>query len=220
MTASRRSSSGRGRAGGRRGGLGVGLLLAAATWGGCSVEEHYALLSVFFDGVPDPNQKAGVGRRTGGGLVIQSAHTAFADRRCSECHGETGRFTFSVSGFTGLDGTVCLRCHADVPSEHEHMHGPVAAKACLWCHDPHESQFEHLLKTTSPAMCLDCHQFHLDGQFQIPEHEDLERDCMDCHDPHGGIDRFFLKPPEAEASDEATGATSDDEAVPTEQREE
>jgi predicted CXXCH cytochrome family protein len=195
------------------------VLVIVGLWGGCSVERHYAVLSVFFDGVPDPNAPKRPVRGTGEVAVgIVSSHLAFEERRCDECHAQTARFSFSVDGFTGLDGTVCLKCHAEVTSEHPDMHGPVVANACLWCHEAHESPFAHLLRTEGPEMCLSCHEFAEDVDARVPEHQDLTRDCLECHGAHGGNDQYFLNPVEPAMSEEATGPTSD-EAGPAEQRE-
>jgi hypothetical protein len=40
---------------------------------------------------------------------------------------------------------------------------------------------------------------------QPPEHVDLDRDCLDCHQGHGGQQRYFLKPVDAVPAD--TGET-------------
>jgi hypothetical protein len=49
----------------------------------------------------------------------------------------------------------------------------------------------------SPDLCLACHRFELLGPRQPPEHEDLDRDCLDCHLGHGGERQYFLKPSDA-----------------------
>ncbi len=48
----------------------------------------------------------------------------------------------------------------------------------------------------SPDMCLSCHRFELLALRQPPEHDDLDRDCLDCHHAHGGDEKYFLKPRE------------------------
>jgi predicted CXXCH cytochrome family protein len=192
-----------------------------ALWSGCSVEKHYEVLSFFFDGVPDPNAPAG-GRLVASGtpgvaLAVVSQHSAFEERRCSECHGKTGEFAFRVSGFSDLSSAVCMKCHADVMEEHEVIHGPVAAQECLWCHQPHESPYEDLLSYTAPKLCLDCHSLGLMGSPPIPEHMDLERSCLECHFGHGGATRAMLRPAPAEpAPTETSNAAT---AAPDEERE-
>lgn len=170
-----------------------GLLI----WTGCSVEKNYEVLSFFFDGVPEPNAGAVGERRPGaagaGALPIVSAHEAYVERRCDECHRGAGQFGLVAEGFGEIDAGVCMNCHGDVPREYPVMHGPVAAKECLWCHRAHESPYEHLLATPSPELCLDCHSFGVMSGPQIPEHMDLERSCLDCHLGHGGQTRWLLR---------------------------
>jgi predicted CXXCH cytochrome family protein len=195
----------------------------AAVWSGCSVEKHYETLSFFFDGVPNPDAARttsalpGATDASGVALAVVSQHAAYEERRCSECHGETGEFAFRVSGFSDLTSEVCMRCHADVLDEYEVIHGPVAAQECLWCHQPHESPYEDLLSYAPPKLCLDCHNLGLMGSQQIPEHMDLERNCLDCHLGHGGATRAMLRPEPVEpAPTETSNAAA---AAPDEDRE-
>jgi predicted CXXCH cytochrome family protein len=167
----------------------VGLLLV---WVGCSVEKHYALLSMFFDGVPDPaliRQGATaveIARRTGG--VIYT-HEPYRREQCGDCH------TSSVGMMLAeVKSSVCVNCHQDVRDAYPHMHGPVAAEACLWCHAPHESTVETLLRVPSQQLCQQCHGMSLGRRrAEIPEHRDPERNCLDCHSGHGGETRAYLR---------------------------
>ncbi len=93
---------------------------------------------------------------------------------------------------TKVESTVCLKCHAEVPKQHPIMHGPVVANACLWCHAPHESTIQPLLKSRAPELCLQCHGLEMTNLPQPPEHDDLQRDCLECHRAHGGEDPYFL----------------------------
>jgi predicted CXXCH cytochrome family protein len=187
------------------------VAVAAVVVVGCSVEKHYEVLSFFFDGVPQPGTgvPGGAGAAGAGGrpapAVIVSSHSAFTERRCEDCHGETGGFGLVVTGFSDLDATVCGNCHTQIMEEYPRMHGPVTAQECLWCHWAHESPYPHLLAQASPDLCLGCHGFELRGLPQPPEHVDLDRDCLDCHQGHGGQQRYFLKPVDAVPAD--TGET-------------
>ncbi|MHC4448399.1 MAG: cytochrome c3 family protein, partial [Planctomycetota bacterium] len=188
----------------------VAGIAAAALWAGCSVEKHYALLSFFFDGVPDPSAADARTAAGGGGggsvsAAAVSAHSAYAKRRCADCHGGDARFGLFASGFTRLDATVCMGCHGDVLEEHPRIHGPVASGECLWCHKPHESRQPHLLTRAPPDLCLGCHGFEVEAAPRTPSHEDLGADCLRCHHGHGGEERYFLRaatsPPPAAPSD-------------------
>lgn len=180
--------------------------VGATLWSACSVEEHYALLSTFFDGVPRPKSattEESAPADRGGALArapatILSGHSAYLERRCAECHGDRARFGFRTEGFAGVTGALCVTCH-DVHDGDAFRHGPSAAGLCLTCHEAHVSTHEKLLVAPSPGLCLDCHGGALMHREPGAPHADPERDCMDCHRAHGGAGRFFLhadQPPE------------------------
>lgn len=175
---------------------------AALAWGGCSVEKHYAVLSFFFDGVPEPVPAEAEGtdaqraRSAASGAPV-SRHTAYIERRCATCHGESVTFGFTAKGFADLDGGACVRCHEHVLGT-AFVHGPAAARECTACHDPHESRYPMLLVNASPALCTQCHAAELKMEPIIAGHEDAARDCLECHGAHGGDDRYFLRSAEQE----------------------
>ena len=161
--------------------------LTAACWVGCSVERDYKILSFFFEGVPTPEALAA--ETTGTGLAAATnyvIHRPFADDACLECHVSSVQIQL-----TRDDSRVCLKCHEGVPTEYAVMHGPVAS-ACLWCHNPHLSGHKHLLQQPSPDLCLQCHDEGLMSS-PVPGHEDLNTDCLACHQGHGGPSRGFLR---------------------------
>lgn len=164
---------------------------------GCSVEKNYKLLSFFFDGVPAPKTAEEIAAETKlisgvASVSAVSAHPAYVERRCGDCHGGSAQFGFFSQGFTGLDARVCLKCHAQTIAAEPRLHGPVAAGACLWCHQPHESPYQSLLVKPSPDVCLRCHEFQADAE-PTPGHEQPPVDCLTCHRPHGGSNRYFLR---------------------------
>lgn len=201
---------------GRRGRrLRAALLLApfaAAVWLGCSVQENYEVLSFFFDGVPDPSAPIGAGSGTGGTRlpgVTYYTHEPFVEGECMACHRSPSDFQMSWE-----DSSMCLDCHADAKEGYAYVHGPVAADACLWCHAPHESTVQPLLRVESPELCLQCHGLEMQDEPRIPEHEDLSRDCSDCHYAHGDDDRFFVKEPAEREADEAAPTEEAQAAAP------
>jgi predicted CXXCH cytochrome family protein len=164
------------------------LFMAVQSWSGCSVEEHYDLLSTFFDGVPDPNAmlaKGGFRRKPG---VRYITHKPYADQACTECHVDPSNALEAAA-----DSSFCMNCHEGIPTEYTWMHGPVAGLACLWCHTPHLSEFEHLLRVDGPELCVGCHD---PEQSEMPLAEgckDVEHECLDCHAGHGGPREYFLR---------------------------
>lgn len=152
-------------------------------WAGCQVTpSNYKLLSFLFDGVPDPSM-AGPAGNTAGGNIKQSptysVHQAFLDEKCEACH--KGRLRPARN-----DSSACLECHADKPTEHAYMHGPVAAAACMWCHAPHESAYAALMRDADRKVCMQCHTPEMLSTEAVPEHADEARGCLECHTGHGG----------------------------------
>lgn len=168
------------------------MIGAALAWVGCSVERDYKMLSLFFDGVPDPSvirsnaDAIRFAKETGGTVYV---HPPFANNQCGECHKDlSGEMARKV------DPTLCFRCHEAAANEHPKMHGAVSAGACVFCHSPHESTVKHLLRDHAPKICIQCHTAKSFGDPPAPVHADMNRDCLECHFGHGGPERFFLRP--------------------------
>jgi len=170
-------------------------LALLALWSCGTPEKQYEMLSFFFDGVPlPPSMRPTVEDAQGNrvALVVVS-HEPYAADRCVECHGNVGKFSMSLSGYSGVKADVCLKCHGGIQAEFPLMHGPVAAMECLTCHEPHESSFPHLLKQPVPKLCLECHVAQDVQASGLPAHEDLTSDCLGCHHGHGGHDSNLLR---------------------------
>lgn len=156
-------------------------------WSGCTVtESNFKTLSFFFDGVPDPRQKAvedaGISRFSSidpRKAPNYSVHKPFKEEKCDECHKSGLKMGRN-------NATVCMKCHKEVPTKHDFMHGPVAAGACMWCHYPHESPHAHLLRDTDRKVCGQCHTPRMLSTKKVPEHADATRSCLECHYAHGG----------------------------------
>ncbi len=169
----------------------------------CSVKKNYKVLSVFFDGVPNPEEKkkTAVAKAENGTPinstgktgrpevkeVIRSSHPDFAERECKECHNIA-----RANLLKGKGRLLCFSCHDKSEFGGVYVHGPIAGGGCSTCHLPHESKYESLLKNTGDQMCLDC---HTPGDLtKIEPHEEKEgRTCVQCHLPHTAGNRFFLK---------------------------
>jgi predicted CXXCH cytochrome family protein len=174
-------------------------LLGIALWLlGCgSPEQRYRVLSIFFDGVPNPNAPAAmepggtmVSRRPGGPGVTVYSHEPYAQNKCNSCHLGAGG---SFESFALPDRRVCLNCHQAVTRQYPVMHGPVVNGACVFCHTPHESTIRHLLNENTPALCLQCHA-RADLPAKPIEHRDPKLDCLTCHVAHGSARHGLLRP--------------------------
>lgn len=187
---------------------GAALIIAsgAIVWSGCDVDRNHGTLSFFFDGVPEPaptmvdgapgSSPFGRASRVSPGGAV-SAHSAYLERRCTECHGERARFGFTTDGFANMGADTCIDCH-EPALDMRLLHGPVAIGECLMCHEAHVSANPLLLIEPSPALCLACHDQEMLAEGPTPHHADLARDCLDCHHGHGGDEPYFLRPPEPE----------------------
>jgi DmsE family decaheme c-type cytochrome len=123
---------------------------------------------------------------------------------CESCHGP-GEEHASNSGektkIIGFKGTAskeynkqCLACHSkdlEVPGFGGSKHSKSGLN-CTDCHGVHKSVHStRLLKTKATDLCLSCHTRER-GEFSKPYHHRVKESsmsCMDCHQPHSGIDR-------------------------------
>lgn len=163
----------------------------------CSPEKQFRILSYFFDGVPDPNQKTENTISTSTDtLAIALAnknaepeflvHAPYAENKCESCH-EKG---FSNSLILPIP-ELCFSCHEDFNDEYKTLHGPVATGYCTACHNPHMSKSENLLERTNQELCLHCHQS--EQIFKGKMHLKIEnKNCTDCHGAHGGENKAML----------------------------
>lgn len=164
----------------------------------CSVKKNYKILSLVFDGVPKPGsekkvvpekqaQKPGEIRPKREVIVMLSAHPAFKERKCGDCH-DTGRANLLKK----QRNDICYSCHKKEKFVGDYLHGPIAVGECLTCHLPHESKYERLLKGKDNKACFDCHDKA--DLTPIKEHkEKKDRTCLQCHLPHAANNKFFLR---------------------------
>ena len=172
---------------------------------GCNKHARYQVLNTLFDGVPHPDEaltgeaaadleapldEQGRLKRLRP-LTIRYRHPSggSAAGECSLCHGDTKALVIP-----GKD--MCVKCHSQVKEKRAFIHGP-AVLDCIVCHDPHESKVRSLLKVMGNELCFACHyRQNREEAYKDEAHKEVEGQeflCLDCHDPHGGNDRFFVK---------------------------
>jgi predicted CXXCH cytochrome family protein len=170
------------------------IAVALLAWAGCTVTpENYKLLSMLFDGVPDPSMSGPSGNIVGFDISqspTYSIHKPYEEQQCEACH-KVGLQP------TRNDSAICIDCHKQTPTEHRFTHGPVAAGACMWCHAPHESAHAALLRDVDRKVCAQCHTPDMLSSTKVPEHADPGRACLECHTGHGGPEPYMLRPADA-----------------------
>jgi len=172
--------------------LGVALVGLA----GCSVATHHRVLSLFFDGVPEPPAEVvsagpavqgSVGRK----LVRVGEHGPYAAKLCDACHNSKATNALVVPA-----EQLCNRCH-DLGVAKKYVHGPLASGGCLVCHDPHRSANRFLLVSASDGFCLHCHDraglSAVDGHAGRAGDITATANCTDCHEAHMSDRKYLLR---------------------------
>jgi len=175
----------------------VGLVVTSA----CTYRPtRYRVMRFFFDGVPEPGVVRQIGyapsseaarfeveRQHAVADVTMYAHTPYRENRCGGCHSaETGELVRS------LERGLCLNCHASLIADVKYAHGPAAVYGCTLCHHYHTARYKYNLLRPPNETCLRCHM--KEDLTTGPYHEGIDQQtCTNCHNPHGGNDRFFLK---------------------------
>jgi predicted CXXCH cytochrome family protein len=167
---------------------------------GCDRYARYRALSIFFDGVPHPDERnkmvvpvlannSGVKKPETSVAEAPARHrhpAAEGTDDCSFCHGATISVLLPPKN-------ACLRCHTHLKEGRSFIHGP-AASDCVVCHNVHMAETKELLRASGDLLCFICHQQETLNKGK--GHEGINEKktaCLACHDPHGGKDRFFLR---------------------------
>ncbi len=182
------------------------FLAALALLSGCEPAATHRFLVTFFDEVPSfppqeqycaeldeqgrkkaaepPQKSAAVEQKVEG-----SSHPPYAEKRCNGCHQSDKT---SVSGLLKPPNELCFMCHPKI-LKHRFAHGPAAEGECLGCHLPHEASYPSLLARPPASLCDRCHS---EGRAAAGMHDRITKSgvvCIDCHDPHSGTSKYFLK---------------------------
>ena len=182
----------------------VGLLLGLA---GCDSVARHQVMTTVFDGVPELPQpdklcdeyyeqrkayeEQGKTLNAAGEVVAdeRSSHKPYAEKACNDCHSSNKNVN---DGLIAPKRELCGVCHTDFVTG-LNVHGPVAVGDCLACHLPHSSNHKALLKEDPDEICATCHQ---EDRLAAAMHDRFvtkEISCGECHDPHSGDARYFLK---------------------------
>lgn len=142
-------------------------------------------------------------------VKVKYSHEPVTNYACAHCHVKTEN---PRHGTGRRDSALCNECHSDKADEirkNSFSHGPVISGYCELCHDPHGSAFPGFMRRSINEVCLSCHEkvgkvshvlktttgkgHPLSGKQDIsPKRKGKELSCVSCHDPHGGVVRYFL----------------------------
>lgn len=174
------------------------------TLSACDPVTRHKALTTFFDGVPSlpPTEElcrehvekmkaekdaAGETEQEKTASRDRSTHLPYSEKRCDDCHDKD-----KEDGLIRPKKELCFVCHTDFAIG-AFVHGPVAVGDCLACHLPHSANFQSLLKTDKSQICSTCHR---EKRLATSLHDmvmEKKMNCPDCHDPHSGNARYFLK---------------------------
>lgn len=161
----------------------------------CSQQTRHKTLSLFFDGVPDPDNAQAVTDSAKShsnddesdtvAKAVIYIHDAYSRDSCGDCHDKA-----MGNALVTAMPELCYDCHDDFNDTYEKLHEPVDAGNCTDCHNPHKAKNKSLLILAPEKLCIDCHD--IEDVRENEEHADVEAsDCMDCHNPHGG-DEYLM----------------------------
>jgi len=182
--------------------MSVGVFAYLVLLAGCDPITRHKVLSTVFDGVPslpEPDELcadyvakgAGPGSEGGeaGRVVAGSTHKPYGEKRCNDCHAQNKS---ENDGLIRPKQELCFVCHDGI-IDGPFVHGPVAVGDCLACHLPHSSTFPSLLRKSPEELCQSCHR---EDRLAATMHQrvgDRDMVCGECHGPHAGQVRYFLR---------------------------
>jgi predicted CXXCH cytochrome family protein len=178
------------------------LIAAAALICACDPLTRHKVVSTIFDGVPSMPSAEQYCRdyhiqatkddlaaklKQKEGVKNNSSHPPYTEKKCNDCHDKS-----TDSGFVVAADLLCAHCHKGYPRG-DFLHGPAAVGACLKCHAPHTADNPSLLLKPAEEVCDACHAEARGSSKLHTGSRAKGMACTDCHDPHGGSDRFFLR---------------------------
>lgn len=185
----------------------LGLLVMV----GCTTDTNRRWLTVFFDGVPDPNAPKNTnqapvrldedGKPLGDAVFVASTnfaavkapkftfHPPYEEKKCTECH--VSKFSVKMKG---PEKQVCFECHDDFLGKLKFKHQPADNGECHACHDPHGSPLPKMVKFVGKKACSECHDDFLENA-KVKHAPAESGECLSCHAPHGSTNKFLLIKP-------------------------
>ena len=184
------------------------LLPLCLVLSGCDEVARHKVLTTIFEGVPslppadefcvtyhEEEMEKYLARQAGKELAAKAAgeqaaasrHKPFHEKKCLDCHDFK-----SAIGLLRPKLELCQMCHTNF-IKGEFVHGPVGVGDCSACHLPHTSEHPSLLVLDKNGLCGKC---HTEERLAVNMHKQVMvkgMNCVDCHDPHFGNSKYFLK---------------------------
>lgn len=128
-------------------------------------------------------------------------HGAIGKSRCTGCHNPHATNTEKL--LRGTRDALCAACHPKALSAPDgkpwrYLHGPVGTGNCTACHvlgHAHAADGDRFLKAKGSRVCGLCHETrpdHVKENYRAKMRE-VQNDCLTCHSPHGGNDKFLMR---------------------------
>ncbi len=173
--------------------------------GACDPVTRHKVLTTVFDGVPSLPEPESLceeyaarkiaemqsqSQEQAGGEQMDdkwSVHKPYEEKKCEDCHD----FSQAV-GLVRPANELCFMCHRNF-IRGKYVHGPVSVGDCLSCHLPHSSRYTSLLEMDRSEICSKCHVEKRLAENMHSEVMNHNMECIDCHDPHFGDVKYFLK---------------------------
>ncbi len=119
-------------------------------------------------------------------IIENDIHAVAETSDCLSCHNPHGENNSVLT----KNGT-CYKCHENFSDKYKYLHGPVAGGFCYSCHDTHSSKSDYKLLLTGQNLCYKCH--NKKSVLKNENHEGIDDiNCIECHNPHGGDDKYLF----------------------------
>ena len=137
------------------------------------------------------------------GMLYDTAHTPFLEKKCSRCHYAPG--AGKGAGVQKKGAELCTECHRQMLEDtwnKNRVHWSLLDEdACLNCHNPHATKQKGLVKGSTSQVCGACHADTVELQAWSradPENKHLcepvkKGNCVVCHDPHASNNVLLMR---------------------------
>ena len=198
--------------------LSIAVLLIFFTSGCQGTVTRHQILTFFFTGVEplegeEKAVKAVTDRKKKRRPVKKIEFYVHGPRAANECHtchesrrgagkknkkrsGDLPKLGETMPGKVADMRNICTDCHISKSlnstiTRELWLHGALVNGNCLSCHHYHQSRYPYiLLNEKTVDLCARC---HAEGFINKTEEHTSGEECISCHNPHVGNNRFLLR---------------------------